>query len=244
VRPHPLGHPPWPSRSSPLTLLWSRIAVSDALFQRLPFGGGCCSAQCWQKPRRPGGRDGLVLGLRAQQGVQSPWWLAGLTLLGLRLRQGGLAGPCLATAEARAGPGPQACLCPLPCVAAMLVVEGRPFWDRLTSGLFHNLQRFSSFVVQRHLQPWWWWYFPAGDVVPSLPFTPLLGLGLARGLRDGARQGHPGRGWQRAPGLLQPFIAAASAGLGWLLAVWWVVLHRRHQIAQLLVAATPAAARD
>ena len=63
----------------------------------------------------------------------------------------------------------------LPWYVAELVVEGQPFWDSFFG--YHNLQRLTS-VVNDHLQPWW--FFGPVLVVASLPFTPLLLLGLAR----------------------------------------------------------------
>jgi 4-amino-4-deoxy-L-arabinose transferase-like glycosyltransferase len=65
----------------------------------------------------------------------------------------------------------------LPWYVAELLVEGQPFWDSFFG--YHNLQRFTS-VVNSHLQPWW--FFGVILVVASLPFTPLLLLGLGQSL--------------------------------------------------------------
>ncbi|MCT0204435.1 glycosyltransferase family 39 protein [Synechococcus sp. CS-602] len=218
---------------SPLTLLWSRIAVSDALFS------GCLSValllfwQCWAEPRRPWWPGWLVLGLAVLSKGPVALVLAGLTLLGFGWRQGALAALWRRLRPVQ-GLG-LSLLVSLPWYAAMLVVEGRPFWDSFFG--YHNLQRFSS-VVNDHLQPWW--YFLPVMVVASLPFTPLLGLGLARGLRDGARQGttrgEGGSERRPASASLRSFAAC------WLLAVLVFFTLAATKLPSYWLPATPAAA--
>jgi len=243
---HPAGTKPWRQEValtaltaalafalSPLTLLWSRIAVSDALFS------GCLSValllfwHCWAEPRRPWWPGWLVLGLAVLTKGPVALVLAGLTLLGFGWRQ-----RALAALWRRLRPVPGlalSLLVSLPWYAAMLVVEGRPFWDSFFG--YHNLQRFSS-VVNDHLQPWW--YFLPVMVVASLPFTALLGLGLAKGLRDGARQGT-----ERADGGSERRPASASLrsfAACWLLAVLVFFTLAATKLPSYWLPATPAAA--
>ncbi len=63
----------------------------------------------------------------------------------------------------------------LPWYLLELFVEGKPFWDSFFG--YHNFQRFTS-VVNGHMQPWW--FFLMILVLASLPFTPLLFLGLVK----------------------------------------------------------------
>ena len=55
-----------------------------------------------------------------------------------------------------------------------LMREGAPFWNSFFG--YHNLQRFHQ-VVNNHHQPFW--YFAVVLLLASLPYTPLLLLGLA-----------------------------------------------------------------
>jgi 4-amino-4-deoxy-L-arabinose transferase-like glycosyltransferase len=160
---------------SPLVLLWSRIAVSDALFS------GCLAValllfwQSWADPHRTWWPGWLVLGLAVLTKGPVALALAGLTLAGFGWRMGA---SLALWRRLRPLPGLALTLVvSVPWYWAMLLVEGRPFWDSFFG--YHNLQRFTS-VVNQHLQPWW--YFLPVLVAASLPFTPLLGLGLGRGL--------------------------------------------------------------
>ncbi len=58
-----------------------------------------------------------------------------------------------------------------------LLVEGKPFWDSFFG--YHNFQRLTS-VVNSHSQPWWFFFLIL--VVSSLPFTPFLILGLIQSI--------------------------------------------------------------
>jgi 4-amino-4-deoxy-L-arabinose transferase-like glycosyltransferase len=159
----------------PLVLVWGRTEVSDALF------GALLSL-------------GLLLAWRTYASDQGPrwrWWpavaLATLTkgpvalvlsalILGLfaalqadrrRLitRLQPLRGLLLATLAAS------------PWYVAVLLREGEAYWQSFFG--YHNLQRFTR-VVNNHHQSWW--YFGAVLLVASLPYTPLLLLGLTRAL--------------------------------------------------------------
>jgi 4-amino-4-deoxy-L-arabinose transferase-like glycosyltransferase len=204
---------------SPLILLWGRIAVSDALFT------GCLTMslllfwQSWAEPRRPWWPAWLVLGLAVLAKGPVAVVLAGLTLLGFGWRQGAIPSLWRRLRPIR-GLGVTAVVA-LPWYGAMLLVEGRPFWNSFFG--YHNLQRFSS-VVNQHLQPWW--FFAAVLVVASLPFTPLLLLGLARGLRG------PG---QPPPASLRAFAAC------WLMSVLLFFTLAATKLPSYWLPATPAA---
>jgi len=155
---------------SPLVLIWSRTAVSDALltgllaivlllFWRCYAGGG----HCWFA--------WALLGLAVLAKGPVAVVLAGLTLGLFGLWQRDLRG---LAARLRPWPGlGLTALVALPWYGMELLVEGRPFLDSFFG--YHNLQRFTG-VVNNHLQPWW--FFGPVLLVASLPFTPLLLAGL------------------------------------------------------------------
>jgi len=203
---------------SPLVLLWSRIAVSDALFSALLS-------------------TALLLFWRRYAG-QGRWWLPwavlGLAVLAkgpVAVVLAGLTTAVFATLQsdwprlwARLRPfqglGLTAAVA-LPWYGLELLVEGKPYWDSFFG--YHNLQRFTG-VVNNHLQPWW--FFLPVLVVASLPFTPLLLAGLWDGLR-----------WKApAPELsLQRFAAC------WLLSVFVFFTAAATKLPSYWIPATPAA---
>ncbi|MCT0198771.1 glycosyltransferase family 39 protein [Synechococcus sp. CS-1325] len=207
---------------SPLVLLWSRIAVSDALFS------GCLAValllfwRTWAEPQQFWWPGWAVLGLAVLSKGPVALALAGLTLLGFGWRQQALLPlwrrlrplPGLALTLAVSGPW----------YGAMLLVEGRPFWDSFFG--YHNFQRFTS-VVNEHLQPWW--YFLPVLVVASLPFTPLLGLGLVRGLMATTTRSLP------------PSSSLRSFAACWLLAVLLLFTLAATKLPSYWLPATPAA---
>ena len=162
---------------SPLVQLWSRTAVSDALLSGTLALSLLCQWRCYAS------------------GSSRRWWLAWILLATAVLTKGPVAvvlsGMTLAlfALMRRDLKGLWQCIKPvrglaltalisLPWYIAELLVEGQPFWDSFFG--YHNLQRFTS-VVNSHLQPWW--FFGVILVVASLPFTPLLLLGLWQSLR-------------------------------------------------------------
>ncbi|TVS06116.1 MAG: glycosyltransferase family 39 protein [Cyanobium sp. PLM2.Bin73] len=204
---------------SPLVLLWGRIAVSDAL---LTGTLALSLLLIWQSYASAGQRwwaGWLVLGLAVLTKGPVAVVLLGLTLLlfaALQADWRGLVGSLrplrglLLTA-----------LVALPWYGAALVVEGGPFWRSFFG--YHNLQRFTS-VVNDHQAPWW--FFGLVLVLASLPLTPLLLLGLVRGLRGPAP----------APPLsLQRFAAC------WLLAVLLFFSAAATKLPSYWLPATPAA---
>ena len=204
---------------SPLMLLWGRIGVSDALFSACLAVSLLLFWQAWADPRRPWWLGWLLLGLAVLAKGPVAVVLSGLTLAGFGWHQGILL-PLWARLKAGRGLVVTA-LVAMPWYAAMLAVEGQPFWDSFFG--YHNLQRFSS-VVNDHLQPWW--YFIPVLIIASLPFTPLLLLGLKRGL---ARPPQP------------PQHSLRSFAAWWLLAVLLFFTMAATKLPSYWLPATPAA---
>ena len=203
---------------SPLVLLWSRIAVSDALFSALLSGA-------------------LLLFWRRYAG-QGRWWLPWVVLGLAVLTKGPVAVVLAALSMAlfatlqRDWPRLWSQLRPwrglaltaavaLPWYLLELLVEGKPYWDSFFG--YHNLQRFTG-VVNNHLQPWW--FFLPVLVVASLPFTPLLLAGLWGGLRG------------KAPAPEQSLQRFAAC---WLLAVFLFFTSAATKLPSYWIPATPAA---
>ena len=174
---------------SPLVLLWSRIAVSDALLTGLLSAVLLLFWRCYAG----GGRAWLawiLLGLAVLAKGPVAVVLAGITLSAFGLWQRDLRG---LAAQLRPWPGLAiTALVALPWYGLAALVEGRPFIDSFFG--YHNLQRFTG-VVNNHLQPWW--FFLPVLVVASLPFTPLLLAGLAGGFRSPAISLPPEQSLQR-----------------------------------------------
>jgi len=60
-----------------------------------------------------------------------------------------------------------------------LLKEGKPFWDNFFG--YHNFQRYTS-VVNNHAEPFWFFLFIM--ILASLPFTPFLYHGIFETLKD------------------------------------------------------------
>lgn len=213
---------------SPLMLLWGRTPVSDALFSALVT---LTLLSLWRRYAAGGG----------------PWWPAWALLGAAVLTKGPVAVVLVALALGLFGwlqgdpatllrhlkPGRGlllTSLVALPWYGLALASEGRPFWDSFFG--YHNLQRFTS-VVNHHLQPWW--FFGPVLLVASLPFSPLLLLGLAKAVGP-LRWGR----WPAAP-------VPAPVSLGrfcacWLLAVLLFFTAASTKLPSYWLPAVPAAA--
>jgi 4-amino-4-deoxy-L-arabinose transferase-like glycosyltransferase len=208
---------------SPLVLLWSRIAVSDALFT-----GTLAMALLlfWWRYAGPGLGWGwiwpwLLLGLAVLAKGPVAVLLTAFTLGLFAWRQGDRAG---LLARLRPWPGLAiTALVALPWYVAELLVEGKPFWDSFFG--YHNLQRFTG-VVNNHLQPWW--FFGPVLVVASVPFTPLLLQGLIGALR-------------RPRASLAPEQSLRLFAACWLLAVLLFFTAAATKLPSYWIPATPAA---
>ena len=206
---------------SPLVIIWSRTAVSDALLCGLL---GISLLLQWRRFADPSRQRWwpawLVLGLAVLAKGPVAVVLTGLTMLlcgGLRRD--------LATPWQRLRPLPGLAITAavsLPWYALELLVEGQPFWDSFFG--YHNLQRFTS-VVNDHLQPWW--YFGPVMLVAAMPLTPLLLLGLARVPRQ--RRLPPEQSLHQFAGC-------------WLLAVFVLFTAAATKLPSYWLPATPAAA--
>jgi len=60
-----------------------------------------------------------------------------------------------------------------------LIKEGKPFWDNFFG--YHNFQRYTS-VVNNHSEPFWFFLYIM--ILASLPFTPFLFYGMLEALKD------------------------------------------------------------
>jgi 4-amino-4-deoxy-L-arabinose transferase-like glycosyltransferase len=204
---------------SPLVLIWGRIAVSDALFS------GCLAISlllCWRSYAAGGRRwwvGWLLLGLAVLTKGPVAVVLLGLTLVGFGWLQRDLAGLARSLRPLRGAL--ITALVAGPWYGLALLREGEPFWNSFFG--YHNLQRFSS-VVNNHQAPWW--FFGLMLVLASLPATPLLLLGLVRGLR-----GRP----------LPPPVSLQRFAACWLLAVLLFFTAAATKLPSYWLPATPAA---
>ncbi len=60
-----------------------------------------------------------------------------------------------------------------------LIKEGKPFWDNFFG--YHNFQRYTS-VVNNHEEPFWFFLYIM--ILASLPFTPFLYHGIFKSFKD------------------------------------------------------------
>jgi len=60
-----------------------------------------------------------------------------------------------------------------------LIKEGKPFWDNFFG--YHNFQRYTS-VVNNHAEPFWFFLYIM--ILASLPFTPFLFYGIFKAFKD------------------------------------------------------------
>ncbi len=60
-----------------------------------------------------------------------------------------------------------------------LLKEGKPFWDNFFG--YHNIQRYTS-VVNNHAEPFWFFLYIM--ILASLPFTPFLYHGILKSFKD------------------------------------------------------------
>ena len=119
-----------------------------------------------------------------------------------------------------------AVLVALPWYVLELLVEGQPFWDSFFG--YHNLQRYTA-VVNNHAGPWWF-YAPV-MVIASVPFTPLLLLGVGSQLKGC---------WWRRP--LKPDQSLPRFALAWLLFVVLFFSVSATKLPSYMLPALPAAA--
>jgi 4-amino-4-deoxy-L-arabinose transferase-like glycosyltransferase len=200
---------------SPIVILWSRIGVSDSLLTAMV---ALAMVSSWW----------------TFTSNAVPWWICWLALGLATLTKGPVAlvlfalgwGCCalldrnLHEVVRRLKPLRGLLICLVvatPWYAAAFWREGSSF--ALSFFGYHNLQRFTE-VVNRHSAPWW--FYGAMLILASLPWSPLLLLGLWRA-------------FLRGPGL--PRFAAC-----WLLAVFLLFSASATKLPSYWLPATPAAA--
>ena len=164
---------------SPLVMVWSRIAVSDALLCSTLGISLLCH---WRR--------------YADQATQS-WWM-GWVFLGLAvLTKGPVAivltsmtigtflllsktKPILFISKIKPFKGILITAgISLPWYMLELIYEGKPFLNSFFG--YHNFQRFTS-VVNSHQEPFWFFFLVL--IISSLPFTPFLFSGFVDSLRS------------------------------------------------------------
>ena len=201
---------------SPLVMVWSRIGVSDSLLTALVALAMISSWWRLVNPRIPWWLCWLALGLATLTKGPVAVALFAITwgLFAFPQRQGALLRerlqPCRGVLLTLVVAGPW--------YGAAALREGQPFLQSFFG--YHNLQRFTE-VVNRHQSPWW--FYAALLLVASLPWSPLLLLGLWRAL-------------VASPSSLARFAAC------WLLAVLLLFSLSATKLPSYWLPATPAAA--
>ena len=163
---------------SPLIIVWSRIAVSDAL---LCGTLGISLLLFWRR----------MASIKKNECIY-PWFFLGLAIL----TKGPLAF-VLATLTISFFLLSQkdwknllgkikpkrglviTILISFPWYFLELIKEGKPFWDSFFG--YHNFQRYTS-VVNNHAEPIWFFFYIM--IIGSLPFTPFLFHGIFEAFRD------------------------------------------------------------
>ena len=157
---------------SPLVMIWSRIAVSDAL---LCGTLGLSLLFQWRRYADPS---------------KTSWCVAWVILAFAVLTKGPIAVVIMVMTICFFGLLQRDFKClfnrikplrgllitaviSLPWYLIELFVEGEPFWNSFFG--YHNFQRLTS-VVNNHQQPWW--FFGLILVIASLPYTPFLLLAI------------------------------------------------------------------
>ncbi len=163
---------------SPLIIVWSRTAVSDAL---LCGNLGISLLLFWRR-----------MASNKKENCISPWVFLGLAIL--------TKGPVAFVLAALTISSflfvqndwrdlldkikPKrglliTVLLSLPWYVLELIKEGKPFWDSFFG--YHNFQRYTS-VVNNHAEPVWFFLYVM--VIGSLPFTPFLFHGIFEAFKD------------------------------------------------------------
>ena len=163
---------------SPLIIVWSRTAVSDALLCGML---GISLLLFWRRMACDS-KDKCIspwifLGLAILTKGPVAFVLAGLTLSSfLLIQKDGKSllkkikpkkGLLITTAIS------------LPWYLLELIKEGKPFWDSFFG--YHNFQRYTS-VVNNHTEPLWFFLYIM--IIGSLPFSPFLFHGIFEAFND------------------------------------------------------------
>ena len=163
---------------SPLIIIWSRTAVSDAL---LTGTLGISLLLFWRRMASHKNDQcisaWLFLGLAILTKGPVAFLLATLTLTTFLLSQNDWQ-RLLSKINPKKG-FLITILISVPWYILELIKEGKPFWDNFFG--YHNFQRYTS-VVNNHAEPFWFFLYVM--ILASLPFTPFLCHGIFTALKD------------------------------------------------------------
>ncbi len=163
---------------SPLIIIWSRTAVSDAL---LTGTLGISLLLFWRRMASDKNDQcisaWIFLGLAILTKGPVAFLLATLTLTSFLLSQNDRE-RLFCKINPKKGFLITSLIC-LPWYVLELIKEGKPFWDNFFG--YHNFQRYTS-VVNNHAEPFWFFLYIM--ILASLPFTPFLFHGIFTTLKD------------------------------------------------------------
>ncbi len=163
---------------SPLLIVWSRTAVSDALL----CGNLGISLLLFWRRMASNKKENCIspwvfLGLAILTKGPVAFVLAALTISSFLFVQNDWRG-FLDKIKPKRGLLITVLLS-LPWYVLELIKEGKPFWDSFFG--YHNFQRYTS-VVNNHAEPIWFFLYVM--IIGSLPFTPFLFHGIFEAFKD------------------------------------------------------------
>ncbi len=163
---------------SPLIIIWSRTAVSDAL---LTGTLGISLLLFWRRMASEGNDQCIsawvFLGFAILTKGPVAFVLALLTITSFLFSQKNWK-MLLRKINPRKG-FLITILISVPWYILELIKEGKPFWDNFFG--YHNFQRYTS-VVNNHAEPLWFFLYIM--ILASLPFTPFLYHGIFKAFKD------------------------------------------------------------
>ena len=163
---------------SPLIIIWSRTAVSDAL---LTGTLGISLLLFWRRMVSDNNDQCIsawvFLGFAILTKGPVAFILAALTIASFLLSQRD-SKSMLCKIRPKKG-FLITILISVPWYILELIKEGKPFWDNFFG--YHNFQRYTS-VVNNHSEPLWFFLYIM--VLASLPFTPFLYHGIFIAVKD------------------------------------------------------------
>nr|WP_049750869.1 glycosyltransferase family 39 protein [Prochlorococcus marinus] len=213
---------------SPLVLIWSRIAVSDALLCSTLGISLILSWRCYANPENNQWYwSWIFLGLAVLTKGPVAIVLTAMTFICFSIIQRDyliffkrvkpIRGIFLSLSIS------------IPWYLMELIKEGKPFWDSFFG--YHNFQRLTS-VVNSHSQPWW--FFLLILVLSSLPFTPFLILGLGEVISSSLKD--------KNQMLNPPSQSLLNFSASWLISVLLLFTFAATKLPSYWLPATPAAA--
>ncbi len=163
---------------SPLIIIWSRTAVSDAL---LTGTLGISLLLFWRRMASENNHQCIsawvFLGFAILTKGPVAFVLALLTITSFLFSQKNWK-----TLLCKINPKKGfliTLLISLPWYILELIKEGKPFWENFFG--YHNFQRYTS-VVNNHAEPFWFFLYIM--ILASLPFTPFLYHGIFKTFKD------------------------------------------------------------